>query len=325
MKSIAFLALGNCMKSSISGPYDILSLASRQWAEHFSVKEEDLFRLSIVTGDGKPVTCFNGMTITPHMGTGDCEDPDIIFIPVVLGGLEAVVSDQALVSWIRRCNRRGTVICAVCAGVFLVAQAALLDGRTATTHWNLAEEFTIRYPAVTLKKERMIVDEGDVITAGGVMAFIDLSLYMAGRFGSHELSSALSKMLLIDPARRLQTPYFQLRFNTSHQDENILKAQKWMDKNLASPLSVPLLAGKAGLEERTFARRFKKATGDTPLEYLQHLRIGKARTLLETTNEPVETITFRTGYEDVSSFRRLFKRVTGLSPAAYRKKFGLAG
>lgn len=139
MKRIALLALEQCMQSSISGPYDILSLASRQWTEHFSDKAEPLFRLSIVTGDGQPVSCFNGITITPHLGTGECHDPDIIFIPVVIGGLETVVSNQALVSWIRRCNRRGTIVCAVCAGVFLAAQTGLLDGRRATTHWNLRD------------------------------------------------------------------------------------------------------------------------------------------------------------------------------------------
>ncbi len=323
MKSIAFLAIEKCMDSSISGPYDILSLASRQWTEQFSGRREELFQLSIVTGDGKPVSCFNGMTLTPHLAASDCHSPDIIFIPVVIGGIEKMVSNQTLVSWIRRCQGRGTIICAVCAGVFLAAQTGLLDGRMATTHWNLAAEFIDRYPEVILKKERMIVDEGDIITAGGVTAFIDLSLYMIGRFGSSELSSSLSRMLLIDPARRLQTPYFEYHFNTSHQDENILKAQDWMEKNLTSSITVPLLADKAGLEERTFARRFKKATGDTPLGYLQYLRIVKARILLETTDEPVETITCKTGYEDASSFRRLFKRTTGLSPTAYRKKFGL--
>jgi len=325
MKTIAFLALENCMESSISGPYDILSLASSQWATRFSGKGAGLFRLTIVTGDGRPVTCFNGMKVIPHMGTDDCRNPDIIFIPVVFGDLTTIISNRSLVSWIRRRNQQGTIICAVCAGVFLAAQTGLLDGRMATTHWNLSRAFKKRYPEVILKKERMIVDEGDIITAGGVTAFIDLSLYMAGRFGSLELSSALSRMLLIDPARRLQTPYFEYRFNTSHQDESILKAQHWMKENMASPLTVSMLAGKAGLGERTFARRFKKATGDSPLEYLQYLRIGKARTLLENTDEPVEIITYETGYEDASSFRRLFKRATGLSPTAYRKKFGLNG
>jgi len=265
------------------------------------------------------------MKVIPHMGTDDCRNPDIIFIPVVFGDLTTIISNRSLVSWIRRRNQQGTIICAVCAGVFLAAQTGLLDGRMATTHWNLSRAFKKRYPEVILKKERMIVDEGDIITAGGVTAFIDLSLYMAGRFGSLELSSALSRMLLIDPARRLQTPYFEYRFNTSHQDESILKAQHWMKENMASPLTVSMLAGKAGLGERTFARRFKKATGDSPLEYLQYLRIGKARTLLENTDEPVEIITYETGYEDASSFRRLFKRATGLSPTAYRKKFGLNG
>jgi transcriptional regulator GlxA family with amidase domain len=323
MKTIAFLALETCMESSISGPYDILSLASSQWAERFSDTGDGLFKLSIVSPDGLPVTCFNGMRITPHMGVADCRNPDIIFIPVTFGDREAMVSNRSLVSWLRTRNERGTILCAVCAGVFLVAQTRLLDGRTATTHWNLSEEFAGRYPDVILKKERMIVDEGDIITAGGVTAFIDLALYMAGRFGSPELSSVLSRMLLIDPARRLQTPYAEYRFNTSHRDRSILKAQDWMEENMTAPLSVPLLADRAGLGERTFARRFKKATGDTPLEYLQYLRIRKARSLLETTDEPVEVITSRTGYEDASSFRRLFKKATGLSPTAYRKKFGL--
>ncbi len=167
----------------------------------------------------------------------------------------------------------------------------------------------------------MIVDEGDIITAGGVTAYMDLALYIVKRFGSDTLASTLSKTFLIDPVRQSQAPYTSFKFNTTHRDKDILIAQAFMEEHLANPLSVDTLADKVNLGQRTFARRFKKATGNTPLEYLQHLRISKAKSLLETDTKTVDQITRAAGYEDTSSFRRLFKRITGLSPTAYRKKF----
>ncbi len=323
MIEIAILALENCMQSSVTGPFDILSVASLEWKRLVSDETTELFNLRIITEDGLPVTCFNGMKIEPHMRINDCDDLNIILIPVIYGDLTPILSNSGLIGWLYDQNKKGISICAVCAGVFLAAETGLLDRKKATTHWHLADDFQKRYPDVILKKEKMIVDEGDFITAGGVTAYMDLSLYLTARFGSSKLASSVSKMLLIDPSRRSQTPYTAFDFNTAHGDENILKIQHWMEKNITDTISISSLADKAVLGQRTFARRFKKATGDTPLEYLQHLRIGKARTLLETTGDPVDTITYATGYGDVSSFRRLFKKATGLTPTAYRKKFSL--
>jgi transcriptional regulator GlxA family with amidase domain len=169
----------------------------------------------------------------------------------------------------------------------------------------------------------MLIDEGDFITAGGVTAYMDLALYITAKFGSMELAGSVSKLLLIDPIRKTQCPYITFNINTDHSDENILKVQEYLGENHKKNLSVTDLSKIAGLTERTFARRFKASTGDTPLEYQRNLRIGKARLFLETTSDSIESITWETGYEDVSSFRRLFKKITGLSPTAYRKKFGL--
>lgn len=152
---------------------------------------------------------------------------------------------------------------------------------------------------------------------------MDLSLYIVSRFASKALAARLTRTLLIDPVRRSQSPYTVFELNTSHSDTPIVKTQSWMKENMTKSITISKLAQTAGLGERTFARRFKKATGDTPLEYLQHLRITAAKSLLETTNEPVDTIVYNTGYEDISSFRRLFKRATGLTPIAYRKKFSI--
>lgn len=223
--------------------------------------------------------------------------------------------------WLARQGRKGACLCSVCAGAFLLAQTGLLKGRKATTHWNLADSFATRFPDILLKRERMLIDEGDCITAGGVSAYMDLSLYLTARFGSPELAASLSKLLLIDPSRHLQSPYRTCSFIKNHGDTAILAVQKWLEENYAKPTTIHELADKAGLGERTFMRRFKKATGDTPLEYLQQLRIEGARKLLETTSETVEGITFKSGYEDISSFRKLFKNQTGLSPSAYRQKF----
>ncbi len=298
----------------VTGFYDILSVASIA---------TPLFDLSIVSDKGRTVTCFNGLTIHPHGATTTAGDLDILMLPVIYGDIEPILANKGLIDWIRDQHRRQVCICAVCAGVFVLAHTGLLSGRTATTHWHLAKAFQNQYPDVRLKPEKMLVDEGDIITAGGVTAYMDLALYLTARFGSPELASTLSKSLLIDPLRASQTPYTAKEFNTTHGDKTILSLQTWMEANHSTRLTISHLADQAGLGQRTLARRFKKATGDTPLEYLQHLRLGAARTLLETTITPVDQITWDVGYEDVSSFRRLFKLKTGLSPRVYRKRFGL--
>jgi transcriptional regulator GlxA family with amidase domain len=296
MVDMGILAVENCMQSSVSGPFDILSVASLEKKRLFPEEKKDLFNLRIITDDGLPVTCFNGMKLVPHMGKEACESLDILFIPVIYKNLAPLLTNRQLIGWLQDQNQKGTVICAVCAGVFLAAETGLLAQRQATTHWHLADAFQKRYPDVVLKQEKMIVDAGDFITAGGVTAYMDLSLYLVGRFGSNELASSVSKALLIDPSRRLQTPYTRFDFNIVHNDENILEVQHWMETHYADPISVLSLGKTIGLGERTFARRFKRATGDTPLEYLQHLRIGKARALLETTGESIDAVTRGVGY-----------------------------
>lgn len=323
MKRIAILALENCLQSSVTGFFDILSVASRQNDLADPNNLDPLFDLSIVSDDGKPVTCFNGLILTPHMGRSQCSPLDIIMIPVIYGDLTPILSNSGLINWLRSQYTQGVCLSAVCAGVFPMAQTGLLSGRTATTHWQLAKDFENQFPDVRLKPEKMLVDEGNLITAGGVTAYMDLALYITARFGSPTLASSVSKNLLIDPARTSQNPYARMNFNTAHGDDAILSLQNWMEDHLSEPMTISDLANLAGLGQRTLARRFKKATGDTPLEYLQYLRIGKARTLLETTTIPIDQITWEIGYEDVSSFRRLFKKITHLPPTAYRKRFGL--
>lgn len=320
MPSIALLAVSNCLYSSITGPVDCLSVASSLWQAMSPEEEPPLFR-STVVAPGGTATAFNGTVITAD----DCLRQDIfydlVYVPVIFGELAPLLADAETIGWLARQGEHGACLCSVCAGAFLIAQTGRLHGRRATTHWNLADRFAERFPEILLKREMMLIDEGDCITAGGVSAYLDLTLYLAGRFGSPELAAALAKFLLIDPARRLQTPYQSCSFRKNHGDRQILLVQDWLEANLSRAITIGDLAGRAGLGERTFMRRFKRATGETPLDYLRQLRIETARKLLESTAETIDEITRRAGYEDISSFRKLFKRTTGLSPSAYRRRF----
>ena len=321
MYSVALLAVQDCMYSSLTGPFDVFSVAVGQAEKVGLSSQSPLFQPVIVGPEGREITAFNGMPIPLGATFASPTLYDIVLVPVIFGDLEALLADHETIKWLTNQGRMGACLTSACAGSFLVAATGRLKGRTATTHWNLADSFAKRFPDIILKREKMLVDEGDCITAGGVSAYLDLSLYLTARFGSPELAALLSKILLIDPARRLQSPYQSSVFNKSHGDEAILRIQEWLEEDPRQSHGVADLAKRAGLGGRTFMRRFKKATGDSPLGYLQRLRIERARKLLETTSASVEVITERAGYEDISSFRKLFKRHTGLSPSAYRKRF----
>lgn len=320
MYTIALLAVQNCMYSSIAGLFDLFSVASLE-AGRTGGKAGPLFRPVIVGPAKREISAFNGVPVRFERTFTQEETFDIVIAPVIFGDLTMILQDDETIDWLLRQGRKGACLCSVCAGAFLLAKTGLLAGRKATTHWNLAGNFAERFPDVILKREKMLVDEGEYITAGGVSAYMDLGLYLIGRFASPELASTLSKLLLIDPSRRLQSPYQTFSLKKTHGDTEIKAVQEWLEENASDPATISDLAQRAGMGQRTFMRRFKRATGESPVAYLQQLRIEVARRLLETTAEPVEAITFKTGYEDVSAFRKLFRKHTGLSPSSYRKRF----
>lgn len=242
-----------------------------------------------------------------------------VFAPSIEG--TRPVPDHPLIAWAVQQHAQGALACSVCAGAFWLGQAGLLSQRPATTHWALEEEFRQSFPDVRLAPEHILVDDHDVITAGGLMAWTDLGLHLTGRWYGAEMVSRLARHLLVDPGGREQRAYSTFAPPRQHGDAAVLLAQRHMDQQFGTALTVPVLATVAGLSERSFVRRFTAATGTPPASYLQALRVEKARGALERSQASIAQIAWDVGYRDVPAFARAFKSITGLTPGAYRSRF----
>ena len=267
------------------------------------------------------------------MADGDWQDiptgnsqADLVIVPTIGAPIAQVLkANPGLVDWLggfREAPTGQVRLASNCTGAFLLAEAGLLDGRQATTHWGFSNQFRKRFPGVDLQPEKLITVDGHIACAGGGMAWWDLGVYLVERYAGAKVARELAKAFVIDAGRTSQAPYGALQARRYHSDAAILKLQDWLDVNHTRPVTLQALAAFAGLTERSLIRRFKAATGDTPTGYLQILRIEAARQHLENSRVAVEVVTRLVGYEDVSSFSRLFRKHTGLAPGIYRARFG---
>ncbi|MCP3953462.1 MAG: helix-turn-helix domain-containing protein [Desulfobacterales bacterium] len=275
-----------------------------------------------MTLDGEIIQGNGRVAIQPHASIQEVDATDCILLPGFLPPLEFVNNVPAeLVTWIRDWHAKDTLIGTTCTGTFFLAETGLLDGKVATTNWSFARYFQKLYPSVQLKPERILTADGGLICSGATTSFLDLCLYIIEEFGSNELANRCSKSLLLEPNRHSQSPYIIFDCQKNHTDKKVLMAQTLMEEKFTETISVEALASDLGISPRHFKRRFKSATGDSPLSYLQRIRIEVAKKQLETTRETVDEITWQVGYEDSNSFRRLFRKYTGLSPREYRGRF----
>lgn len=317
---LGIIAYKNCTASMIVGMMDILALANTQ----MQGSKKTLFEIRIITSDGGPVSSFTTYPIVPSTSIHSKMNYDILYVPGFLGDpLDVISREGKTIAWLQRQYKKGTTLAAACNGNLMLAEAGVLKGKNATTHWSLKKFFEDRYPETTLKPEKIIVDEGDIISAAGVTAYMNLALYLVAKYGSNEIASYCSKIFLVDSGRKIQTPYLIFNSPKNHGDKEIMKIQEWIELNYRKPITADALLQTSTLSARTMIRRFKKATGDTPLEYLQRIRIENAKRSLETTDKTFSEITWDVGYSDISSFQRLFKSNTRLTPREYRNKFTL--
>ena len=250
--------------------------------------------------------------------------PEFIVIPGRLA--DPLRADEAadFVGWLRDRHDQGATLASICGGAFMLGHAGLLTGRRATTHWLYADAFKEAFPDVVVTAGDIVVEDGDIITAGGMLAWTDLGIRLIHRVLGPTVMADTAKFLLVDPAGREQRHYSTFSPRLTHGDDAVLKVQHWLQAHSGDEINVAALANTAGMEVRTFLRRFQKATGLKPTEYVQALRIGVARERLEFSRESVERIAWDVGYKDPSAFRRVFQKMTGLSASAYRERFSAA-
>jgi transcriptional regulator GlxA family with amidase domain len=226
-----------------------------------------------------------------------------------------------LLTWLRKWHARGAVIAGVCTGVAFLAEAGLLDGRRATTHWGVADIFRARYPKVLWQPEQFVTEDERLLCSGGVYASIDLSLYLVEKFCGHAVALQCAKSLLLSMPRGRQSGYSVVALSRPHSDDRIRQSEEYLRENFDRDVSIDLLAGRVAMGPRNFIRRFKAATGRLPGAYLQALRIAAAREMFEHGAASVQAVSRKIGYQDVAFFRSLFRRHTGMTPAEYRTRF----
>ena len=297
--------------SAVLGLADLFEIADRAARKR---PDSDLPRLCVGQW-----TFDQGNSFRSPPETGN--DSDVLILPPTLKAPASAEAARPIAHWLRERHEDGCILASICGGAFLLAETGLLDGRSATTHWTYTETFSSRFPRVTVNTDRLIIDDGDILTAGGLMSWTDVGLKLVDRFLGPTIMMETAQMLLVDPPGREQRYYSSFTPRLNHGDAAILKAQHWLQATGARDTSLTVLAKQAGLEERTFLRRFQKATGLTSSEYAQRLRVGRARERLQFGTLPVDTIAWEVGYSDPATFRKVFRRIVGLTPSEYRQRF----
>ena len=322
MWDVTVVLLDDGPTSTAIVPVEVFSLAGVLWNELNGRKPDPVFCVRTVSLDGGPVRSPHGFAITPGGSIDDVERTDIIVVPT--SGLEfeaKLVENSRLLPWLRRHYEAGALVAGVCLGAAYLAEAGLLDGRLGTTHWALGEALGARYPQVRWRPDLFVTEDSRAICCGGLYAAIDVSLYLVEKLCGHQVAVQCAKALLLPMPRLSQSGYAMLPVSKAHDDTRVREAEAFLQTNLHVDVSTQCLADRVGLGARTFARRFKAATGHLPAAYLQALRIQAAKAMLERDAAPIQTISTAVGYEDVGFFRALFKRSTGMTPSEYRALF----
>lgn len=323
---IALLAAPETSPSVLYGLYDVLLSVGAVFPDMtMGEPGEALLDVRIVAAGGEPFRCFGGILVEPHDAIGDLDDIDVAIVCDMYTPIDVPPRGRypRETDWLRRMHAGGALVASVCTGSLLLAEAGLLDGRQTACHWAYRDLFREHYPRVELTDDSILnlASESErVITAGGVTAWQDLALHLIARLCNPAHAIETSKVFLLAGHENGQRPFAAMTRPRQVRDAVIGQCQAWFERNHACANPVAAMTERSGLKPRTFARRFRAATGTLPLVYVHAVRIEEARRILETEASLIDDVGYAVGYEDPTFFRRLFKRRTGLSPAAYRRK-----
>lgn len=281
-----------------------------------------LFKVQLV-GLSKETQLAHGLfTVKPDLTLNEVEHTDLVIIPAVHGDINKVLEmNRAFIPWIVEQYRKGAEISSLCIGAFILASTGLLKGRSCTTHWLMADEFRNLYPDVNLMPYKIITDENGIYTSGGAYSSLNLILYLVEKYAGRDMALLSSKIFEIEIDRDSQSPFIIFKGQKEHPDEAVKKAQEFIESNFHERINVDQLADMTAIGRRTFERRFKTATGNTVIEYIQRVKIEAAKKWFETSRKNINEIMFDVGYSDTKAFRTIFRKITGLSPVEYRNKY----
>lgn len=325
---VSLLVLPDATVGGVTGMFDTLSCFPLLGTFDDAVPRTPPFVVELVASTEDAVPTASGIALPVHRSIADPVGTDIVIVPSLLvpGGVWRQGRYPDLVSWLRDMHADGALVCSACSGVLLIAETGLLAGRDATIHPAYAPTFRRNYPDVRLRLEETLVTTGErneLVMSGASASWHDLVLYLVARHVGPTAAQSVAKFLLLQWHTDGQGPYVPFDPPMDHGDAVVLEAQEWLRTRYAVAAPVTELVERSGLPERTFTRRFTRATGYSPIAYVQRVRVEEAKRRLERTSEPVDAISYAVGYEDPASFRRLFKRITGVSPGVYRRKLQL--
>jgi len=305
--------------SSIVGTYKILSRANACYMENGGNRPYQIE----LAGISKQVMYYDGLfSVNVQKDISDIAKTDLIIIPSLNHEYDkAVKQNQKLIGWIVDQYKNGAAIASICTGAFLLASSGLLDGKQCSTHWAAIDNFRAAFPKVDVKPDKLITEEGDIYTNGGAYSFLNLVIYLVEKYFDRPTAIFCSKVFQIEMDRDSQSPFIIFKGQKSHEDDVVMEAQTFIEAHYDEKISFEDLSQRLAVGRRNFDRRFIKETGNTPLEYMQRVRIERAKKAFEVSRKTINEVMYEVGYSDVKAFREVFRKVTGMSPLEYRKKY----
>lgn len=319
MKHISILIPEGAILGSIEGPRQLLSQVNQFYKMNGAAP---VFHIQLV-GLRKETKVAGGLfTVHADCLLDEISKTDLILIPAMDGDLEtAIANNKAFIPWIRNQYKAGAEVASLCLGAFLLASTGLLNGRSCATHWIAENNFRNMFPEVNLIAEQVITDEQGIYSSGGAYSYLNLVLYLIEKFTGRDIAILCAKVFAIEIERESQSPFIIFQGQKDHEDLPVKKAQEYIEKNYHAKITVDQLADMTALGRRNLERRFKKATSNTVVEYIQRVKIEAAKKGLENGRKTVNELMYEVGYNDSKAFRNIFKKVTGLTPLHYRNKY----
>ncbi len=305
--------------SSIVGAYKIFTRANAYWKE---TGRKELFKIELA-GISENVEFFSGLfTVKPHNNISAIKKTNLIIIPSLNHNYQkAVKGNKLLIDWIEQQYKDGAEIASICTGAFMLASSGLLDGKSCSTHWAAADNFRSMFPKVNLQTDKLITDENGIYTNGGAYSFLNLMIYLVEKYYDRQTAIFCAKVFQIEMDRQSQSAFTIFTGQKLHGDEMVKKAQAYIEGKLHEKISIEHLSSRLAVGRRNFDRRFIKATGNTPVEYSQRVKIESAKKAFETSRKTINEVMYEVGYSDVKAFREVFRKITGMSPLEYKGKY----